>query len=180
MERKRDYANVKYIVVAVMLMACLSFGLAIAQEPPEDRAFAFSGDGNECTITFCQTDPRKTLVHVDGKLLPVRALTYTISDFTKTPTVECVMYEGAFAPTKPHVEVYSVREIRMVAVSEFQQFVDDGFEAGSINVATSAKEDPDSTPLIPDVTPLVPAESPQAATASPRASSSVPTGPGRP
>jgi hypothetical protein len=154
------------IVFSIMLLGRILFTLmgfdsaAHAQVSTEEqktgRAFGLPDPVGDCTVTFCTKDPRKILVHVDDKMLPVRGVEYLLADFSRLPLVKCTLYEGPFAPTTPRVEVFTAVAVKVVDEVEFQTLVDNAFRdpAGSNLIPRSPPpaglEDTDILPLVPE------------------------------
>lgn len=105
--------------IPVMLM--LAF--ALLQEPtttqPQPQA------NNNVLLIVCDAEPSKfILLDSDGKWLSsVREakINYTL---LAQPTIDCVMYDGPFKPSKPKTKTWNIIELKSVSSEEFYGYVD--------------------------------------------------------
>lgn len=107
-----------FYVTAVTMLA-----LAFIQDPAPTAQQPQAN--NNVLLIVCDAEPSKfILLDSDGKWLAnVREAKINYSLLAQ-PTIDCVMYEGPFKPTKPKTKTWNIVELKSVSSEEFYNYVD--------------------------------------------------------
>lgn len=112
-------------LLAIAILFVASVGLS--QEIKDDAIPRLDGGDvmRPCFLIVCDSAPNRILILDDaGKWMHRVKETEIKIDSNQSSTVKCLMYEGAFRPSRPESKTWRLSQVRTVSDAEFQALVD--------------------------------------------------------